>query len=124
MFDIKFIRDHPDQFDSGLARRNVPPKAGEVLALDEEARKFTQALNDLQSRRNAASKAIGAAKAKGDEDEFNRLRAEVDSAFMNGEDIVEDAVLEGIEDGASGANDAAAGAAENVAGVASGAAQM
>lgn len=79
MFDIKFIRDHPNEFDAGLARRNLPPRAGEVLALDEEARKFTQALNDLQSRRNAASKEIGAAKAKGDEDEFNRLRAEVDS---------------------------------------------
>jgi seryl-tRNA synthetase len=79
MFDIKFIRDHPDQFDAGLARRDLPPKAGEILVLDEEARKYTQILNDLQSRRNAASKAIGAAKAKGDEDEFNRLRAEVDS---------------------------------------------
>jgi len=79
MFDIKFIRDHPNEFDAGLARRAVKPKAGEVLGLDEEARKFTQALNDLQSRRNAASKEIGAAKAKGDEDEFNRLRAEVDS---------------------------------------------
>ena len=33
MFDIKFIRDHPDEFDAGLARRNLPPKAGEVLAL-------------------------------------------------------------------------------------------
>lgn len=79
MFDIKYIRDNPDQFDAGLARRNVPPRAGEILMLDEEARKYTQVLNDLQSRRNAASKEIGAAKAKGDDDEFNRLRAEVDS---------------------------------------------
>ncbi|MEO1240578.1 MAG: serine--tRNA ligase [Pseudomonadota bacterium] len=79
MFDIKYIRDNPDQFDAGLARRNVPPRAGEILMLDEEARKYTQVLNDLQSRRNTASKEIGAAKAKGDDDEFNRLRAEVDS---------------------------------------------
>ncbi|MEM9619194.1 MAG: serine--tRNA ligase [Pseudomonadota bacterium] len=79
MFDIKYIRDNPDQFDAGLARRNVPPRAGEILMLDEEARKYTQVLNDLQSRRNAASKEIGAAKAKGDDDAFNRLRAEVDS---------------------------------------------
>ncbi len=79
MFDIKYIRDNPDQFDAGLARRNVPPRAGEILMLDEEARKYTQVLNDLQSRRNAASKEIGAAKSKGDDDEFNRLRAEVDS---------------------------------------------
>lgn len=79
MFDIKYIRDNPDQFDAGLARRNVSLRAGEILMLDEEARKYTQVLNDLQSRRNAASKEIGAAKAKGDDDEFNRLRAEVDS---------------------------------------------
>ena len=79
MFDIKFIRENPDAFDAGLARRGSAPRAGEILALDAEARKFTEAMNELQARRNAASKAIGAAKAKGDEDEFNRLRAEVDA---------------------------------------------
>ena len=78
MFDIKFIRDHPDDFDAGLARRGLPPRAGEILALDKEARKFTEALNDLQTRRNAASKEIGAAKARGDDAAFNRLREEVD----------------------------------------------
>lgn len=78
MFDMKFIRETPDAFDAGLARRGLDPRAGEILALDEEARKFTHALNELQSRRNAASKEIGQAKAKGDEDRFNELRAEVD----------------------------------------------
>ncbi|WDI30638.1 serine--tRNA ligase [Hyphococcus flavus] len=78
MFDIKWIRENPDAFDAGLARRGLGPRAGEVLMLDEDARKFTHALNDLQERRNAASKQIGQAKAKGDEDEFNRLREEVD----------------------------------------------
>ncbi len=78
MFDIKWIRENPDAFDAGLARRGLGPRAGEVLALDEEARKFTHALNDLQERRNAASKQIGQAKAKGDEAEFNRLREEVE----------------------------------------------
>ena len=78
MFDIKFIRENPDAFDAGLARRGVSPHAGEVLALDKEARKYTEVMNDLQARRNAASKEIGAAKAKGDEDLFNKLRGEVD----------------------------------------------
>ncbi len=78
MFDIKYIRDNPDAFDAGLARRGANPRAGEVLALDKEARKFTEAMNDLQARRNAASKDIGAAKAKGDDDLFNKLRAEVE----------------------------------------------
>ncbi len=79
MFDIRKIRGNPDQFDAGLARRGVGPRAAEILILDEEARKYTAALNDLQARRNAASKEIGAAKARGDEDAFNRLRQEVDS---------------------------------------------
>lgn len=78
MFDMKLIRETPDAFDAGLARRGQAPRAGEVLALDEEARKYTHALNDLQARRNAASKEIGQAKAKGDDDRFNALRAEVD----------------------------------------------
>lgn len=79
MFDIRFIRDNPDAFDAGLARRGLNPRAGEILALDRDARKYTETLNELQKRRNAASKEIGAAKAKGDEAEFNRLREEVDS---------------------------------------------
>ena len=78
MFDMKFIRDEPDAFDAGLARRGLPPRAGEILGLDEEARKFTHALNELQARRNAASKEIGQAKAQGDDEKFNALRAEVD----------------------------------------------
>ncbi|WP_375204144.1 serine--tRNA ligase [Hyphococcus sp.] len=79
MFDIRYIRENPDAFDAGLARRGLSPRAGEILALDEEARKFTHALNEMQEKRNAASKQIGQAKAKGDEAEFNRLREEVES---------------------------------------------
>ncbi|MEO1136010.1 MAG: serine--tRNA ligase [Pseudomonadota bacterium] len=78
MFDIRLIRENPDAFDAGLARRGLGPRAGEILALDADARKFTSVLNDMQERRNAASKKIGAAKAQGDEDEFNRLREEVE----------------------------------------------
>jgi seryl-tRNA synthetase len=79
MFDIKFIRDNPDAFDAGLARRKVAPQARALIALDAEARKLTESLNALQARRNAASKEIGVAKAKGDDALFNSLRAEVDA---------------------------------------------
>ncbi len=78
MHDLKEIRDNPDAFDAGLARRNLGPRAGEILALDKEARKYTQALEELQARRNTSSKAIGAAKAKKDEAEAQRLMAEVE----------------------------------------------
>jgi seryl-tRNA synthetase len=79
MHDLKFIRENPEAFDKGLARRNLAPRAQELLALDEQARKIMTALQDLQARRNAASKAIGAAKAKKDEAEAARLMAEVEA---------------------------------------------
>ncbi len=79
MFDIRYIRENPDAFDAGLARRGLAPRAGEILAIDEEARKYTVVLNEMQEKRNAASKLIGQAKAKGDDAEFNRLREEVES---------------------------------------------
>ena len=65
MFDLKWIRDCPDDFDAGLARRGLEPRAKEVLALDQTRRETQTALQDLQARRNEASKAIGEAKRSG-----------------------------------------------------------
>ncbi len=79
MFDLTFIRENPDAFDAGLKRRGAAAHADAVLALDKQARALTQQLNELQTKRNAASKQIGAAKAKGDEDAFKRLMAEVEA---------------------------------------------
>ncbi len=79
MYDLKDIRENPGAFDHGLKRRGLDPLSGEVLALDEKARALTVEMNEAQAQRNAASKAIGAAKAKGDESEFERLRAEVEA---------------------------------------------
>ncbi len=79
MHDIQFIRENPDAFDRGLARRGLSRRAADILALDEKARALTSRLQDLQTRRNAASKAIGAAKAKKDEAEAARLMAEVEA---------------------------------------------
>ncbi|MFN3959895.1 MAG: serine--tRNA ligase [Parvularculaceae bacterium] len=79
MHDIRFIRENAVAFDAGLKRRGLPPRAAEILAIDEKARALTAALQDLQTRRNAASKAIGAAKAKKDDAEAARLMAEVEA---------------------------------------------
>lgn len=78
MHDLKDIRENPDRFDAGLARRGLAPMAENIRQLDAEARALTTALQDLQTKRNAASKAIGAAKAKKDEAEAARLMAEVE----------------------------------------------
>ncbi|MEO1398371.1 MAG: serine--tRNA ligase [Pseudomonadota bacterium] len=67
MFDIKAIRDNPDQFDESMAKRGLPPVAAELISLDEARRSHIAKLQSAQEERNRASKAIGAAKAKGDE---------------------------------------------------------
>jgi seryl-tRNA synthetase len=77
MHDIKAIRDEPEAFDRGLKRRGLPPASGVVLALDERLRAVKTKLQGGQERRNAASKEIGAAKAKKDEARASALMAEV-----------------------------------------------
>ncbi len=79
MHDIRFIRENAAAFDTGLKRRGLDPRSAEILTLDEKARGLTSRLQDLQQKRNAASKAIGAAKAKKDEAEAARLMAEVEA---------------------------------------------
>lgn len=77
MFDIKWIRDNPDQFDQGLKRRGLAPLSEKLLQLDEARRKHLTTLQDLQQRRNSASKDIGKAKAQKDEVLAQKLMAEV-----------------------------------------------
>jgi seryl-tRNA synthetase len=76
--DLKWIRENPQSFDDGLKRRRLEPLSGAVLALDGERRANTKALQDMQARRNAASKEIGKAKGKGgDPAKAEALMAEV-----------------------------------------------
>jgi seryl-tRNA synthetase len=77
MHDIRFIRDNPDAFDAGLARRGLPGEAKRLIALDEERRAAIQILEAAQARRNAASKEIGEAKKAKDETKAASLMAEV-----------------------------------------------
>ena len=78
MLDLKWIRENPQDFDAGLARRRLPPMSAEVLKLDEERRANTTALQEMQARRNSASKEIGKAKGKGgDPTKAEALMAEV-----------------------------------------------
>ncbi|RAH99711.1 serine--tRNA ligase [Acuticoccus sediminis] len=77
MFDIRVVRDAPDAFDAALAKRGAPPAASRLLELDDERRAIVSRLQDAQTARNAASKAIGKAKATRNEDEAQRLIGEV-----------------------------------------------
>ncbi|WBU56961.1 serine--tRNA ligase [Paracoccus sediminicola] len=75
MHDIRAIRDNPDAFDAALQRRGAAPVSAEILSLDEDRRAKIRAAEEAQAEQNRASKQVGAAKAKGDEAEFERLRA-------------------------------------------------
>lgn len=77
MHDIRFIRENPEAFDAALARRGLEPLAAHLIAIDEERRALTTEVQVAQSRRNEASKLIGAAMAKGDKDAAEALKAEV-----------------------------------------------
>ena len=77
MFDIKWIREHPQDFDRGMARRGLEPQSKALLDLDEQRRKAVSELQQLQSRRNAASKEIGKAMGAGDKARAEELKSEV-----------------------------------------------
>ncbi|WP_454598551.1 serine--tRNA ligase [Qipengyuania sp. SM2507] len=77
MHDLAFIRSHPGEFDAGLKRRGAEPAADRILTLDTRRREITTRLQEAQSRRNEASKAIGQAMGRGDTDTAESLKAEV-----------------------------------------------
>ncbi|MBD3763700.1 MAG: serine--tRNA ligase [Rhodobacterales bacterium] len=75
MHDIRALRDDPASFDAALARRGLQPLSAGLLAMDEARRARILAAETAQAEQNRASKEVGAAKARGDEAEFERLRA-------------------------------------------------
>jgi seryl-tRNA synthetase len=99
MHDIRAIRENPAAFDAALTRRSgVSAMSAEILAIDEARRAKILAAETAQAAQNAASKEVGAAKAKGDEAEFGRLRALVaekkaEVARLNEEAAAEDRKL-------------------------------
>ena len=117
MHDIRFIRDNPDQFDAALERRGLDPVAGTSLEIDGKRRGLQARLQEMQSRRNQASKEIGARKSKGEdadaliaevndikqqmpqiEGEESVLAAELDSWLMELPNLLDDAVPTGDDE--------------------------
>jgi seryl-tRNA synthetase len=98
MHDIRAIRENPAAFDAALARRGLAAASPGILALDEDRRGKILAAETAAAEQNRASKEVGAAKARGDDAEFERLRALVaekkaEVARLNAEASAEDAAL-------------------------------
>ena len=101
MHDIRTIRDNPAAFDAAMARRGLSGVSAEVLGLDEARRAAITAAETAQAEANKAAKEVGAAKARGDEAGFERLRALVaakkgETAALNDEAKVKDAALDAL----------------------------
>jgi seryl-tRNA synthetase len=77
MYDIKWIRENPDAFDRGLTRRGLEKLSAKLIALDEKRRAAITKFEQVQARRNSASKDIGDAKKNKDEARASALMAEV-----------------------------------------------
>ncbi|RFB95261.1 serine--tRNA ligase [Rhizobium leguminosarum bv. trifolii] len=77
MLDIKWIRENPEALDAALAKRGAEPLAQNLVALDEKRRSAVQKAQDLLSRRNLASKEIGAALSQKNGELAEKLKAEV-----------------------------------------------
>ena len=67
MHDIRKIRENPEAFDAGLARRGVDAMSAQVLDLDKERRALETSAQEIQAERNKAAKEIGQRKAKGED---------------------------------------------------------
>ena len=67
MFDSKWIRDNPGEFDAGLERRGLAALARRIVALDVSRRAAQTRFQELQQKRNELSRQIGAGKKKGED---------------------------------------------------------
>jgi seryl-tRNA synthetase len=77
MHDLRLIREQPEAFDAALVRRGAEPASTPILELDERRRALATRMQEAQSRRNEASKAIGKAMGQGDTATAEALKGEV-----------------------------------------------
>ena len=89
MHDLRMIRKAPDRFDQGLERRGLAPLSAHILDLDRRRRATQTDLQEMQSRRNAVSKQVGAAKRNGED-----ARALIEEVQKLKEGIADDEGLE------------------------------
>ena len=81
MHDIRAIRDDFKAWETAMLRRSLSAdqraQIASILDLDKQARALQTQRQDAEAGRNAASKAIGAAKAQKNDAEAARLMEEV-----------------------------------------------
>ena len=66
MYDLRWIRERPEEFDRGLSRRGLSKRAEQILALDRLWRAAETRAQEAQARRNRIAREIGVAKKRGE----------------------------------------------------------
>ena len=85
MHDLRWIRENPEEFDRGLARRGLTQSAGEVLALDREWRAAETRVQEAQAERNQLGKDIAQAKRRGEKELRQDIRETMEQ--VKGKDV-------------------------------------
>ena len=81
MIDIKFLRENPNVVKDNIKKKFQDHKlvlVDEVISLDKESRELTVMCDELRSKRNSKSKEIGGLMAKGQKQEAEKLKSEVE----------------------------------------------
>ncbi len=65
MFDLKDIRQNPEKYDAGWARRGLGAQTPKILELDEKRRTVQTELQELQNERKVKSAEVGKIKSQG-----------------------------------------------------------
>lgn len=67
MHDLRYIRENPDAFDAALSSRGLAQVSSEILGLDAMRRAAQTRMQELQTKRNIASKEVGRRRARGED---------------------------------------------------------
>ena len=87
MFDIKKIRENPEDFDKSLSKRNHDPISKDILDIDKKNRNLIADLQSIQEERNLKSKRIGELSASGKNAEASKLKDEVSNLKSKMQDL-------------------------------------
>ncbi|NJR13907.1 MAG: serine--tRNA ligase [Phyllobacteriaceae bacterium] len=100
MLDIRWIRDNADALDRALAHRGAAPLSASLITMDDARRAHIAKVQDAQTRRNAASKEIGAAMGRGDSATADRLKTEMGEikTFLAEAEAEEKRLIEALND--------------------------
>jgi seryl-tRNA synthetase len=79
MHDLRWIREHSEEFDRGVTRRGLLPHAEQILSLDRSWRAAETRVQEAQAKRNRLAREIGAAKKRGEAVEPLLRQSVVDS---------------------------------------------